>query len=144
MRSRLGDEGRDDADAARLSNSLHWPCKECNALRSRLGDEGRDAAHAVGEDDGADQRHAQGEEPLRIGHGHDVAVAHGRHAAGCRGATRRAMRCNGGSETKEGCSGRRIALRRNGFAADGTALQNDIARYISGPKSVHLICMQTR
>ena len=50
-------------------------------MRSRLGDEGRDAAHAVGEDDGADQRHAQGEEPLRVGHGHDVAVAHRRHAA---------------------------------------------------------------
>ena len=43
--------------------------------------EGGDAAHAVGEDDGPDERHAQGEDALDVRDRHDVAVAHGRDAA---------------------------------------------------------------
>ena len=42
-----------------------------------LRDERGHEAHAVGEDDGADEGDADGDHALRVGDGEDVAVAHG-------------------------------------------------------------------
>ena len=39
-------------------------------------DEGGDGPQAVGEDHGADDRHEDGEEPLQVRDGQDVAVTH--------------------------------------------------------------------
>ena len=41
-----------------------------------LGDESRDGAHAVGEDHGADDRHTDGKNALRVRDRQDVPVPH--------------------------------------------------------------------
>ena len=53
-----------------------------------LGYEGSDGAHAVGEDDGANESHTEGEDALDVGDGDDVAIAHRGEAVAFRGLRR--------------------------------------------------------